>query len=112
MSSNGESNRVSSGGACAAMLACGIGVCLFGVMVVLAEANSDAARVLNLIQPVGPLSGKVAVGLVVWLSSWGLLHKLWANRPIDFGKVRWLATALIVAGFALTFPPVFSLFAH
>ena len=33
-------------------------MCHFGVLVVLEEASSGAARALNLIDPVGPLSGK------------------------------------------------------
>jgi hypothetical protein len=101
-----------NGEAGAAMLACGIGVCFFGVMVVLAETSSSVSQVLNLMKPVGPLSGKFAVGIVSWLVSWGILQKLWGRRQINFRKVRWIALALIVVGFAMTFPPVFGLFAQ
>ena len=104
--------RLPNGSAVAAILAGSIGVCIFGVMVVLAEASSGAAQALNLIEPVGPLSGKVAGAILAWLVSWGALQKLWDGRQISYGKVRWVALALIVAGFALTFPPVFGLFAH
>ena len=110
--SRAPNDRFTNGAAGAAVLACGIGVCVFGVLVVLAEASSSAAQALNLVPPVGPLSGKIAGGIIVWFVSWGVFQKLWGRRQINFAKVRWAAFALIFVGFALTFPPVFGLFAH
>ena len=49
---------------------------------------------------------------LAWLLSWAVLHKLWGRRQINFRKVSWLALALIAGAFALTFPPVFELFAN
>ena len=63
-----------------------------------------------MIKPVGPLSGKVAVGILGWLVSWGVCQKLWGGQQINLTKVCWAAWILTLLGFALTFPPVFELF--
>jgi hypothetical protein len=110
MNSETQQSRLPNGSAAAALLACGVGVCTFGVLVVLGEARPDLAGPFNLIDAVGPLSGKVAVAIVVWLVSWAILHKVWGRSQVGFGKISWVAFALIIAGFALTFPPIFRLF--
>jgi hypothetical protein len=109
MNSKTEQSRLSNGPAAAAILAGGIGVCLFGALVALCEARPDLARALNFIDSVGPLSGKVVVAILVWLVSWAMLHRSWGRRQVGFNTITWIAFALIVAGFALTFPPVFQL---
>ena len=106
-----QQTRIPNGSASAAVLAGGVGACVFGVTVVLAEANSAVAEWLNLVPSVGPLSGKVAVGIATWVVSWGVFQKLWGRNQINFGKVCWGAWALVFVGFVLTFPPLFQLFA-
>jgi hypothetical protein len=112
MSMNVETDerRVPNGTAAAAIMAGGIGACTFGVLVVLSEASPYVADTLNFIESVGPLSGRVVVANLVWLVSWAALHSLWGNKQVNFGRTSWIAFALIVAGFVLTFPPVFGLF--
>ena len=110
MNSETQPSRLANGSAAAAMLAGGIGVLMFGVVVLLSEARSDVAHALNLIDSVGPLSGKVTVGIVIWLVGWAILHKVWGHSQVDFRKISCVAFALIIAGFALTFPPIFRLF--
>lgn len=110
MNSEAQLSRLPNGPAAAALLAGGVGVCMFGVVVLLSEASSDLAGALNLIESVGPLSGKVTVAIVIWLVSWAILHKVWGRSQVDFSKITWVAFALIIAGFALTFPPIFLLF--
>jgi hypothetical protein len=110
MNSETQPSRLPNGPAAAALLACGVGVSMFGVLVVLGEARPDLAHALNLIDSVGPLSGKVAVAIVIWLVSWAILHKVWGRSQVGFSKITWVAFALIIAGFALTFPPLFRLF--
>jgi hypothetical protein len=110
MNTESQQSHLPNGPAAAAMLACGVGVCTTGVLVVLGEASSNLAGALNFIDSVGPLSGKVAVAIVVWLVSWAILHKLWGRSQVGFRKITWVAFALIIAGFALTFPPIFQLF--
>jgi fumarate reductase subunit D len=110
MNSESQRSRLPNGPAAAAMLACGVGICLFGVLVVLGEARPGLAGALNLIDSVGPLSGKVVVAIIIWLVTWAILHKVWGRSQVGFRKISWVAFALIIAGFALTFPPIFRLF--
>jgi hypothetical protein len=110
MNSEKEQSPRPNGAAAAAILACGVGVCTLGVFVLLTEARSGLGKALNLIDSVGPLSGKVVVAILVWLVSWGILHKMWGQSQVGFGKITWVAFALIAVGFVLTFPPVFQLF--
>jgi hypothetical protein len=110
MNSETQRSRLPNGPAAAAMLACGVGICLFGVLVVLGEARPGLAGALNLIDSVGPLSGKVALAIAIWLVTWAILHKVWGRSQVGFRKISWVAFALIIAGFALTFPPIFRLF--
>ena len=70
---NGELDRLPNGAAAAAIVAAGIGVSCFGLLVVLSEALPAIGGALNLITAVGPLSGKVAIALIVWLV-WWLAH--------------------------------------
>jgi hypothetical protein len=110
MNSETEQSRLPNGPAAAAILAGGFGVCMFGVLVLLSEARSGLASALNFIDSVGPLSGKVVVAILIWLVSWVILHKTWERRQVGFSRITWVAFALIVVGFTLTFPPVFHLF--
>jgi hypothetical protein len=112
MNSDTRQSHLPNGPAAAALLACGVGVCMFGGVVLLSEASADVMSALNLIESVGPLSGKVTVGMVIWLVSWAILHKVWRRSQVGFGKLTWVSFALIIAGFALTFPPIFSLLAE
>ncbi|MGI9518470.1 MAG: hypothetical protein ACR2NP_15550 [Pirellulaceae bacterium] len=105
-----DSNHLPNGAAAAAILASGIGCTAFGVIVVLTEASSDIAGTLTLFQQVGPLSGKVAIALFVWLSAWAVLHKIIGPRQVNLRTTNVVASILIVIGFLLTFPPMFTLF--
>ena len=110
MNSETQQSHLPNGPAAAAMLAGGVGVCTLGVVVLLSEASADVLSALNFIDSVGPLSGKVTVAVVIWLVSWAILHKVWGRSQVGFSKISWVAFALIMAGFALTFPPIFRLF--
>ena len=65
MISKADVPTLPNGEAGAAVLACGIGECTFGVVELLAEAISGLAQALNFMNPVGPLSGKVFVAIVI-----------------------------------------------
>jgi hypothetical protein len=110
VNSETQQSRLPNGPAAAAMLACGVGVSMFGVLVLLGEARPGLTGALNLIDSVGPLSGKVALAIAIWLVTWAILHKVWGRSQVGFRKISWVAFALIIAGFALTFPPIFRLF--
>lgn len=59
-----------NGPVAAALLAAGWGVFAIGLMTTLAEAMAAVANALNWYGPVGPLSGKTGVGIIVWLVAW------------------------------------------
>ena len=106
-----------SGPAAAAIVAAGIGSLVLGLMVDLAEFSADAKSFLDFAKNyglgtgVGPLSGKVIVSVIAYLVSWAVLYFMWRGKEINVGKA-FLATIILVGlGFALTFPPIFELFA-
>jgi hypothetical protein len=106
-----------NGPVAAAFVAAGVGSLALGLMVTLAEMSADFGTFLDfsknygLGNGVGPLSGKVAIAVVAYIVSWIVLHFLWRGRELAFRS--WFAAALVLVaiGFALTFPPIFLLFA-
>jgi hypothetical protein len=106
-----------NGPVAAAFVAAGVGALVLGLMVTLAEMSADFRTFLDfsrnygLGNGVGPLSGKVAIAVVAYVVSWIVLHILWRQRELPFRT--WFVTALVLVaiGFALTFPPIFMLFA-
>jgi hypothetical protein len=55
-------------------VAAGIGSTALGLFTTLAEANTFVKEVLTFYSPVGPLSGKTTLAVIVWLLSWAILH--------------------------------------
>jgi len=106
-----------NGSVAAAFLAAGIGSLALGVTVVLNELGGDISKFLQfdknfgLGSGVGALSGKVVITVFVYLISWVVLHFLWRGKEVNFGRIFSIALILVAAGFILTFPPVFLLFA-
>jgi len=100
----------SNGPACAAVLAAGIGSFTLGLTTTLNEASSKISGMFNLYSPVGPLSGKTAIAVLVWLVAWAILANSWKDRQMDFGKVWTGALTLVILGLLGTFPLVFDLF--
>ncbi len=110
MAAQMQSSKPTGPGA-AAVVAAGIGVFTIGLMTTLAAASPSFASSLNWYNPSGPLSGKIGVGVVVWLLAWVILHAAWKSKNVDFGRAFNGALALVILGFLLTFPPFFDLFA-
>jgi hypothetical protein len=100
-----------NGPAAAAVLAAGIGSALYGLIVLLAEANTAIHDLMIINKDVGPLSGKTTFGMMAWLVVWGALHRVWRNRNVTFARVFTITLALLGAALLLTFPPFFLLFA-
>jgi hypothetical protein len=98
-----------TGGASAAILAAGIGLCAFGIGVCLSEAIKPVAAAFTLYKPTGPLSGKVALGVVVWLVAWFILARMWGGKAIGVRNPFVASLVLIAIGLLLTFPPVMEL---
>jgi len=106
-----------SGPAAAAIVAAGIGSLVLGLMVTLAEFSADAKNLLDFAKNyglgtgVGPLSGKVIVAVLAYVISWAILYFMWRGKEISVGKAFLATLALVGLGFALTFPPIFTLVA-
>ena len=106
-----------NGPVAAAFVAAGVGSFAVGLTVVLAEMSEDIADFLRfdenygLGSGVGPLSGKVALAVIAFIVSWVVLHVVWRGKELDFSKVLIVSLILVGLGFALTFPPIFTLFA-
>jgi hypothetical protein len=106
-----SSVQVQTGLAAAALVSGGIGALALGLMVTLAEISEGIANMLNWVNPVGPLSGKSSIGVIAWLASWFILNRAWKDQDRDMKKAFTIFLILIVLGFLLTFPPIFTLFA-
>ena len=99
------------GPASAAILAAGAGALSLGILTTLAEASATIKAFLTFYGPVGPLSGKTTLSVVVWLLCWGALHLTFRKREI--GGRRVVAASLVLIGLGLvgTFPLFFQAFA-
>ena len=100
---------INNGSAAAAILAAGIGSFAFGFAVCLSQAVKAVENFFTLSVAVGPLSGKTAAPIVVWLVSWIILGLMWKNRQVSFAKVLVAALALIALGLLGTFPPFYEM---
>ena len=98
------------GKALAAMVAAGIGCAALGVLTTLAEVSPGLKNVLNVYDPVGPLSGKTTVAVVIWLVTWYALARRWCVRPPVMKSALVTSFVLIGVGFVGTFPLFFELF--
>jgi hypothetical protein len=94
----------------AAILAAGIGAAALGLFTTLAEASTGIKDWLQWSEPVGPLSGKTAMAVIVWLLSWVVLHIMLRNRAYESRRALGVALVLIVLGVLGTFPTFFQLF--
>jgi hypothetical protein len=60
---------------------------------------------------VGPLSGKVFTGTVAYIISFVGFGLAWRGRDVNLRGVLIARAVLLALGFALTFPPIFAVFA-
>ena len=105
-----QQSEVSNGSVTAAMLAAGIGCFFLGLMTTLAESVKAIGGALNFINPVGNLTGKTWIAIVIWLVSWAVLCNKWRDQSVDFGKMYNVTLILVALGLLLTFPLIFDLF--
>jgi len=108
---NPSESNLSNGPAAAATLAAGIGCVAMGVFSTLSEVSQFVGRILNFYNPTGNLSGKTLVAIVIWLVSWALLKKRFADQEVNFAGILTLSLVLVGLGFLGTFPPFFDLLA-
>ncbi len=98
-----------NGPSAAAVLAAGIGLAVTGIVSTFAEAIASFGKALVWVKPVGDLSGKTIIGIVVWLVAWLILGLAWRDRDIRYVPVVIIAAVLLVVGLLTTFPPFFDL---
>ena len=109
----------------AAFLAAGVASLVIGIGVVLNEASATIKSAIGidfnaflqfdknfgLGSGVGPLSGKVGLAVIAFVVSWVLFHLWLRGKEVNFKTGFIAALVLIGLGFALTFPPIFKVFA-
>ena len=104
----------------AAFLAAGIGAFVLGLTVTLHEAFPpaegqkafwDFAANYGIGSGVGPLSGKVIIGTLAYVISFVGFGLAWRGREVNLRTVLIASGILLALGFALTFPPIFEVFA-
>ena len=100
-----------NGPSAAAILAGGIGLAVFGIVTALSESIAAVNAGLGWSKPVGALSGKTIIEVVVWLVAWLILGLAWKDREVSLRPILIVSVILLVVGTLLTFPPVFELIA-
>ncbi|WP_149180986.1 hypothetical protein [Streptomyces sp. TRM49041] len=95
----------------AAIIAAGVGAAALGLLTSLAEASEPVKEWLAWSGPVGPLSGKVLLALVVWVVAWAGLHLALRKRAVETTRALVVALVLVGIGVLGTFPLFFELFA-
>ena len=114
-----------NGPVAASFLAAGVASFVIGIGVVVNEASTtikDAIGVdfnaflqfdknFGFGSGVGPLSGKVGLAIIAFVVSWLIFHLWLRGKEVNFRNYFVASLVLVGLGFALTFPPIFLLFA-
>ena len=98
------------GKALAAMAAAGVGSAAVRVLTTFAELSPGLKNILNFYDPVGLLSGKTTVAVILWLIAWYALARCWHARSPGMKSALVAMFVLIGVGVVGTFPPFFELF--
>jgi hypothetical protein len=120
-----RSDTKPNGPVAASFLAAGVGSLVIGIGVVLNEASATIKDAIGIDfnaflqfdknygfgSGVGPLSGKVGLAIIAFVVSWAILHLWLRGKEVNFRSYFTAALVLTGLGFALTFPPIFELFA-
>jgi len=111
MTTTSSVQELPNGPVAAAVLAGGMGAAALGLMTVLAELSAWMRTALTWSAPVGPLSGKTGMAVIVFLVTWAIAHALLLRKDVNFSRVAAVALTLLAFGLLGTFPPFFLLFA-
>jgi hypothetical protein len=120
-----QSDTKPNGPVAASFLGAGVASLVMGIGVVLNEASAtikDAIGVdfnaflqfdksFGFGSGVGPLSGKVGLAIIAFVVSWVVFHLWLRGKEVNFRRYFIAALVLVGLGFALTFPPIFRIFA-
>ncbi len=105
-----EREGLCNGPAVAALVAAGVGSTVLGLLTTLAAVSHSVDEALNWYAPVGPLSGKTTLAVVVWLLVWAALDRRWRHSEVEFVRPFAATLLLIAVGLVGTFPPFWDLF--
>jgi hypothetical protein len=94
----------------AVFIAAGIGALLLGILTTLAEASKGISDALQLVDRVGPLSGKTIGAVLVFFIAWAVLHGMWKDKNPDPERIFLWTWIMLAIGVVLTFPIFFQLF--
>src|SRR3712207_7367105 len=75
-----------NGPAAAAMLAAGVGCVALGLLVTLTAASVFVEEAMVFYEPVGSLSGKTTLAVVIWLVVWVVLNSRLKDKQVNFAK--------------------------
>ncbi|HEX9121776.1 MAG TPA: hypothetical protein VF984_00220 [Actinomycetota bacterium] len=95
----------------AVFLAAGIGALVLGILTTLAEASDGIASALEWSKSVGPLMGKTILAAAAFVVAWAILQAVMRGKDPSPKMVFTWTAILLAAGFVLTFPTFFQLFA-
>jgi hypothetical protein len=102
-------DAMTNGPAAAAILSAGMGCAVLGILALAGDASAAIKNMLNFYNPTGALSGVTTIAIVVWLASWFVLGRQWADKTVNLARVNALAFVGLTIGLLLTFPPVMDL---
>ena len=114
-----------NGPVAASFLAAGVASLVIGIGVVLNEASATIREAIGVDfnaflqfdksfgfgSGVGPLSGKIGLAIIAFVVSWVIFHLWLRGKEVNFRNYFIASLVLVGLGFALTFPPIFLLFA-
>ena len=100
---------IANGPGGAAVLSAAIGCLVLGVLALAGDAIAPVAKLLNVWNPTGPLSGVTFAAIGAWLVAWLILSRRWADRTVNMKTLGAASAAMILAGLLLTFPPFMDL---
>jgi hypothetical protein len=95
-----------NGPVAAAILACGFGCFVLGVLAVAADDSKSLASALNFSNPTGPLAGVTTIAIALWLICWAVLATRWKSKTVAFGNITIASFTLLALALLLTFPPM------
>lgn len=102
--------EINYGPAAAAFLAAGIGLTVYGLLIVMVEAFKGFKTFMTMNNDVGPLSGKTIYAVIIWLLVWVGLHFTLRNGKVNFSRYLIATGVLIGVALVLSFPLFFHLF--
>ncbi|MBS1816148.1 MAG: hypothetical protein JSS87_14855 [Acidobacteria bacterium] len=98
--------RLSNGPAAAAILSAAVGCFTIGLLQLAADISPAVNKALVFYKGSGALSGETTIAIVLWLALWFVLNRVWRLKTVKLGTINVVSMVLLVAGIALTFPPI------